>query len=827
MLSSLFYILLITIFLKRTLSLNCTNLGTSLQIQIPFDKGKPTGGYLSWIENDESAKDARNYFDKITTHSNTLQKLRDTAQNFQKFKFIQITDVSDVSSTNDQLVKTITKLKPATLYNIKFHEDLNIDNNDLKNNFINHSCLVQTSESKPSQPKDLKILAKTYTTAKLQFSPPENPNGKLVKYIINYRKKNNRRSLKRGFLDVSVNKYVDLELMMTGLYPNLLYEVQVAVQNYHFTSNYTNWIEFRIELRKFKIEVPLLDHGWTPILLENEDIYTKGFKQNVAGILEQMFVKDVFSPSSVVVEGFRRRFDNNTLAIGFVYVTEQTIERLTEEFSLSFLSDLFDLNKFRYPEVAKVREISVENGIKCLSKESDCDPSAQCIEIIGKIECKCRHSFIDRSKSQLLLPGRFCDTTRKVEGFSVQAFSKTGLFVEWKEPSRILGMPVEYLIRVVKMGQKIRYENEMENYKNQDQSQNYIYDDQGQSLGIYKPKLNNFREISIAVNESLKFEHRIENLPRFESFLVEIHCVSEITPDIEMLTNPSTVKYHHGLKTSAIVFTKPSYFEVDFYLKLASSGFDQTPDNFENSKMQLQQKIDVNFPDSVQITIKSVESWTSNQLKILTRVNYKYKSTYADLRKFLLDRTKELTNKGFLMTLGDIRDVNECEFDGDNNCENSSCKNNYGSFDCTCSKNSIDLSEQIHFLPGSMCVSLQPPNNFRVLNPTPKSLFLRWKYPEIRTVDGVISEVLKGFKMNVSVELRRGHSLSKIANVMKIIKIPEFSQGDEYDTGYDFVNITGLVSSAKYFVRAAAVIGNITGPYSPFQNLVTANQIFI
>ena len=297
--------------------------------------------------------------------------------------------------------------------------------------------------------------------------------------------------------------------------------------------------------------------------------------------------------------------------------------------------------------------------------------------------------------------------------------------------------------------------------------------------------------------------------------------------------NPILSHFRHFRDTSTkpfctqIVFTKPSHFEADFFLK--PTNFIPVSDDHmqEQQKQHLQQQVNDNFPNSVEIIIKTIESWTSNQLKLLTRINYKYNNSYSEIREFLLDRTKEMRLKGALMlTLGDIRDVNECEISGDNNCRDS-CENYYGSFECVCASNSIDLSGEIQFLPGSMCVSLQPPNNFRVFNPTPRSLFLKWRFPEIRTVDGVVSEILKGFRMNVSVELRRGESLSKIANILKIDKIPTISDVEnEYDTGYDSTTLTGLVSSAKYFIRAAAVIGEITGPWSPFQNLITSNQIF-
>ena len=532
---------------------------------------------MSWIVNDEKGKEARNYYSGLANgNTNSVVSLRETAQKFPDFKFIQVIDTSDIPSKNYTLVKTITKLKPATLYDVQFHEDLNINENENENintatdnttenknistpiqsatdtktdaknvQLVHSSCLIQTSESKPSPPTNLKVSLKTFSTATVQFSKPEHPNGKIMKYIIVYRRKNSRRSLQRGILDVSTHKHSDLELTMSGLFKNRLYEVQIAVQNYYFTSDYSEWVEFRVQLRRFKVDIPLLSHNWTPILLEQDDIYTNSYKTSVSSIFEQMFVKGVFSPSSVEVQSFSRRFDNTTVARAHVFVSESTVARMVQlennheearQIGLSneFLKELFELNKFRNPEMEKVREIEVENGVKCFTKDSDCDPSAECFEKVGKIECKCRNNFIDRSVTQFLLQGRFCDTTRKVEGFSVEPFSQSGIHVQWKEPSRILGMPVEYLIRVMKTGEKLRKDNSLAvDGVNSDGVQRDLY----------------FKEISISVNESLTFEHRINGLPKYESFHVEILCVSEITPDIGVSTS-SSLKYHHGLKST-------------------------------------------------------------------------------------------------------------------------------------------------------------------------------------------------------------------------------------------------------------------------------------
>ena len=289
----------------------------------------------------------------VEDSAHNLQKLRSTADKFSSFKFIQITDASDISSTNNELVKTITKLQPAELYHIQFHKDENINAvpESKIDSSLSDSCLITTSEIKPTPPTNIKIQLKTFSTAKVTFSPPKHPNGQIMKYIINYRKKGSRRSMRRGILDVAVQKFSDLELIMTGLFQNKLYEVQIACQNYGFTSEFSNWVEFRVELRKFKTFIPLLDHNWTPILSENDDIYTQSFKESVSGIVEQMFLEGIFSSSFIEVVKFQRRFDNTTLAETNIFVSESTIDRVQnlklvdELFSFEYLSNLFQANK--------------------------------------------------------------------------------------------------------------------------------------------------------------------------------------------------------------------------------------------------------------------------------------------------------------------------------------------------------------------------------------------------------------------------------------------------------------------------------------------------
>ena len=60
------YLILITVSIP-VYSLKCITSGVELKINIPFDKGKPTGGYLSWIVNDETGKEARKFFDTLVS----------------------------------------------------------------------------------------------------------------------------------------------------------------------------------------------------------------------------------------------------------------------------------------------------------------------------------------------------------------------------------------------------------------------------------------------------------------------------------------------------------------------------------------------------------------------------------------------------------------------------------------------------------------------------------------------------------------------------------------------------------------------------------------
>ena len=188
----LYFLLQHFLFILVQATWNCSSTGgNDVVVYLPFDKGKLERGYISWVENDENGRDARNYRNRISsqrikrhkTHnfvemrvyflfyfddlpkSNIVNNLRATSQKYPKFKFTQ---------TKNEY-QTLTKLVPATMYQISLHTENDEANQDL-------SCLVETKQTPPSPPTQVRVNLKSWEQATATFSPPDFPNGRIMKY---------------------------------------------------------------------------------------------------------------------------------------------------------------------------------------------------------------------------------------------------------------------------------------------------------------------------------------------------------------------------------------------------------------------------------------------------------------------------------------------------------------------------------------------------------------------------------------------------------------------------------------------------------------------